>query len=151
MWNVVITWLLSEGSFHMYVWYLLPGWGGLILMYSQSASGSTHCGERPVTARSGDIVVDRQHCSAWHTSEEEDIVCCCGWLTVAGWLGWQRMYRSFWCCREASTRSRKHQSESADTWPCHHCACRTCSTCTVQVSTGSACDQCRVKDAPCLT
>jgi len=52
-----------------------PGWGRLILMYSQSTSGSTQPKERPVTARSGDISSTWQHSVMRHvvTEEEETI------------------------------------------------------------------------------
>jgi len=45
---------------------------GLILMYSQSTSGSTQPGERPVTARSGDVSSTRQHSILGHATEEEE-------------------------------------------------------------------------------
>ena len=51
---------------------LVPaGWGRLILMYSQSTSGSTRPGERPVTARSGYVSSTRQHSIMGHATEEE--------------------------------------------------------------------------------
>jgi len=51
---------------------LVPaGWGRLILVYSQSTSGSTRPGERPVTARSGDVSSTRQHSIMGHANEEE--------------------------------------------------------------------------------
>ena len=40
-----------------------PGRGRLMLMYSQSTSGSTQPGERPVTARSGNQAMYRRHCN----------------------------------------------------------------------------------------
>jgi len=54
---------------------LVPaGWGQSILMYSQSTSGSTQPqpGERPVTARSGDISSTRQHSIMGHATEERE-------------------------------------------------------------------------------
>jgi len=49
---------------------LVPaGLGRLILMYSQSTSGSTQPGETPVTARSGDVSSTRQHSIMEHATE----------------------------------------------------------------------------------
>ena len=49
---------------------LVPaGLGRLILMYSQSTSGSTQPGERPVTTRSGNVSSTRQHSIMEHTTE----------------------------------------------------------------------------------
>ena len=45
---------------------------GLILMYSQSTSGSTLPGETPVTARSDDVSSTRQHSILGHATEEEE-------------------------------------------------------------------------------
>ena len=53
---------------------LVPaGWGRLIRMYSQSTSGSTQSGERPVTARSGDVSSTRQHSIMGHVAEERHL------------------------------------------------------------------------------
>jgi len=41
-------------------------------MYSQSTSGSTQPGERPVTARSGDVSSTRQHSITWRASKEKE-------------------------------------------------------------------------------
>ena len=52
---------------------LVPsGFGRLILMYSQSTSGSTQPGERPVTARSGDVSSTWQHSIMAHEATEEE-------------------------------------------------------------------------------
>jgi len=49
---------------------LVPaGWGRLILVYSQSTSGSTQPGERPVTARSGDVSSRKP--IVWYAVEDE--------------------------------------------------------------------------------
>ena len=42
-------------------------------MYSQSTSGSTQPGERPVTARSGDVSSTRQNTIMGHATEEEKL------------------------------------------------------------------------------
>jgi len=54
---------------------------GLILMYSQSTSGSTQPGERPVTARSGDVSSTRQHSIMAHATEEKR-ECHCSFLVL---------------------------------------------------------------------
>jgi len=41
-------------------------------MYSQSTSGSTQPGERPVTARSGDVSPTRQHSIMGHVEEKAE-------------------------------------------------------------------------------
>jgi len=46
-----------------------------MLMYSQSTSGSTQPGERPSTARSGDVSSTRQHSIMGHVATEEDNHC----------------------------------------------------------------------------
>ena len=51
---------------------LVPaGPGRLILVYSQSTSGSTQLGESPVTARSGDVSSTRQHSIMGHAATED--------------------------------------------------------------------------------
>jgi len=52
---------------------LVPaGWGRLILMYSQSTSGSSEPGERPATSLSGDVSSTRQHSITSRASEKEE-------------------------------------------------------------------------------
>ena len=49
-----------------------PAGVGLILVHCQSTSGSTQPGERPTTARSGDVSSTRQHSIMGHVVIEEE-------------------------------------------------------------------------------
>jgi len=71
------------------------GCGGLILMYSQSTSGSTQPGERPVTACSGDISSTWQHSFMGKPLEKKNKPCFSNpidlpleYLEENGNLGW---------------------------------------------------------------
>ena len=50
-----------------------PGWGRLILLYSQSTSGSTQPGERPATVCSGDVSSTRKCSIMEHATEERRV------------------------------------------------------------------------------
>ena len=51
---------------------LVPaGWGRLILVHSQSTSGYTQPGERPVTSRSWNVLSTRQHSIMGYATDEE--------------------------------------------------------------------------------
>ena len=65
---------------------LVPaGWGPLVLMYSQSTSGSTQPGERPVTARSGNRAT-LHHGACGHC--KGSVVCV--YVTVLFASSWRR-------------------------------------------------------------
>ena len=80
--NARRDWRLKAGAS---LWQIIAcsatcSWGRLILGYSQSTSWSSQPGERPATARSGDVSSTRQHS-----------------ITAGARRHWRRCGRGLWC------------------------------------------------------